>query len=351
MLALNKVFSVRNPLQGELVEFVRSSGFSCPHMDILIRDLVCLLGNYREEDVPLFPEVFVMLSVLDLKGLAPGTERLRIGAASLDDRAATTILKNCATLAVRGWAIYVAKVSEKTAEFGLFRALRYTFAAHAAELMVQGDGTNPAILIRNRGYMVVALRNARAEEFTAAFTSAPATESPFSRHVTMLTQAACSSMADSACEPFLPYMQRLLLDQLQRCHGTLLAVYAPPTDGACPVQFSDGVWLSAPLDLATAYATATNTKNADSLAALQANEALLAGMLNSDGVVVFGTNGTVLGYRIFLKPDAQEKEAASHKGGGRRRTFELMRGRLGTEFKAAFCCSQDGETECARLGS
>jgi len=45
-------------------------------------------------------------------------------------------------------------VSEKTAEFGSFRALRYTFAATAAELMVQGDGTNPAILNRNRGYMV-----------------------------------------------------------------------------------------------------------------------------------------------------------------------------------------------------
>ena len=47
-------------------------------------------------------------------------------------------------------------------------------------------------------------------------------------------------------------------------------------------------------------------------------------MVRSDGVVVFATNGSVVGYRIFLKPNDEEKKELPDKGGGRRRTFALM---------------------------
>jgi hypothetical protein len=128
-----RAFSIRTPLQGELVEFTRSSGFECTHTDVLVRDLTCLLSSYREEDVPLFPEVFVLFSPTDVAGLAPGTTRIKIGEVGLDDKAASTILKNCASLAARGWAIYMAKVAEKRMEFGLFRAQRHSYSTAAAE--------------------------------------------------------------------------------------------------------------------------------------------------------------------------------------------------------------------------
>ena len=106
------------------------------------------------------------------------------------------------------------------------------------------------------------------------------------------------------------------------------------------------MWLSSPIDLAGAHRRAVEGKDAQSLADLQASEALLGGMISSDGVVVFGTNGTILGYRIFLKPLDEEKKDLPEKGGGRRRTYALMQRRLGNELKATFFRSQDGETEC-----
>src|SRR5438093_11334161 len=124
-------FSIRGPLQGELVDFLKSSGFDCAHITELVRDLTCLLGSYREEDVPLFPDVFVLPSPESVGSLSPGTQRIIVGSAPLST-AAQQVLKDCATLAVRGWAVYVAKIADNTAQFGVFRSLIHPFAPSAA---------------------------------------------------------------------------------------------------------------------------------------------------------------------------------------------------------------------------
>jgi hypothetical protein len=67
-------------------------------------------------------------------------------------------------------------------------------------------------------------------------------------------------------------------------------------------------------------------------------------MIDSDGVVVFGSDGSVLGYHVFLQPNDEEKLNVPEFGGGRRRTFGLMRIRLNAVFSAVFFRSQDGET-------
>ena len=83
----------------------------------------------------------------------------------------------------------------------------------------------------------------------------------------------------------------------------------------------------------TAYSQAHSSKDADSLSDLQATEALIEGMLNSDGVVVFGTNGTILAYRVILTSTNDEKVNLPDSGGGRRRTYELMKSRIGTRLR------------------
>lgn len=351
MLA-DKAFSIRTPLQGELLDFVRGSGFDCTYIDGLIRDLVCLLGSYREEDVALFPEVFILPGVEGVASLAPGTQRIPVGLRQLVEGAGASILKDCANLAVDGWAVYVARLKGEAkppqVEFGLFRALKHAYAASAEESMLVD--ALPAILIRNRGLLIVEVRNSKQQTFTASFTSAPAARSAFAKDVALFSGEVCAGLPTDKAKQFVPYLQRLLLDLLQHCHGTLLAAHEPPTDGKCPESLSDGVWLSPPLDLAAVHSEATLIKDAESLATLQAYESLLKGMINSDGVVVFGTDGTLLGYRIFLKPSDEEKKTASHKGGGRRRTYELMNSRLGVSLKAAFFRSQDGATECQKAG-
>jgi hypothetical protein len=155
-----KVFSIRSPLQGELLDFLKSSGFECAHTTELVRDLTCSLASYREEDVLLFPDVFVLPSVDAVASLSPGTQRVILGKAALSN-GAEKILKDCASLAVRGWAVYVAKTAEDHAEYGVFRSLMHSFAMSAEETMAEGPNASPTVLIRNRGRLVVELRNAK----------------------------------------------------------------------------------------------------------------------------------------------------------------------------------------------
>lgn len=343
-----KCFSIRNPLQGELKDFLETSGFASSHVHSLVRDLTCLLAGYREEDVPLYPEVFVVPSSDTIASISPGTQRVPLRTVKLSD-GAERILKDGASLAVSGWAIYVVvETGDNVAEYGVFRSRVHSFAMSAEETMTDFDETSPCLIIRNRGRLVVELHNTKQETFTATFTAAEATKSQLAGHVADFASVVSTSSAEDVRERFATYLARTLLDFLQHCHGTLLAAHVPPKNSEPPELLTDGVWLKDPLDLAGVYQVAVESSDAQSLAVLQAYESLLIGMIASDGVVVFGTNGTLLGYRVFLKPTEEEKKSLPDKGGGRRRTYALMEQRLGEQLKAALFRSQDGDTECRK---
>ncbi len=341
-------FSIRNPLQGELFDFLKSSGFESTHITELVRDLTCLLASYREEDVSLFPEVFILPSPDVISLLSPGTKRIILGNLTFNSDAAPRILKDAASLATGGWAVYVVKTAEQTAEYGVFRALTHSFATGAEEAMLETKAQSPVVLIRNRGRLVVELRNAKGQVFTACFTSAAPSESVFAKNVLEFASVAASAVSADQVGSFVNYLSRLLADLLQHCHGALLAAHVPTQDGRPTDALKDGLWLPDPIDFAVHHATAVKANDAQSLSTLQSLENLLEGMVRSDGVVVFATNGSVVGYRIFLKPNDEEKKELPDKGGGRRRTFALMQRRLGTSLRAAFFKSHDGDTECAR---
>jgi len=71
-------YSIRESLQGALHDFVRSSGFENVHLEEMIREFVGLLAAYREEDLPLFPEVYLFSSPNGLTALAPSTTRITL---------------------------------------------------------------------------------------------------------------------------------------------------------------------------------------------------------------------------------------------------------------------------------
>jgi hypothetical protein len=244
--------------------------------------------------------------------------------------------------------MYVAAIGEDQAEYGVFRSRMHSFATSAEEAMTDYDEDSPCLIVRNRGRLVVELLNTKKETFTATFTAAEATTSQLAGHVVDFALVVSSSLTADLQERFAAYLARALLNLLQHCHGTLLAAHVTPENREAPEPLSDGVWLTIPLDLAGAYRDAVGSSDAESLAVLQAYESLLSGMIASDGVVVFGTNGTLLGYRVFLKPTEEEKKSLPDRGGGRRRTYALMEQRLGEQLKAALFRSQDGDTECKK---
>jgi hypothetical protein len=338
-------YSIRQSLQGALEDFVRDSGFTCIYLEALIREFVGLLAAYREEGAPLFPEVFVFASPDGLTALAPSDYHLRAGCAPLKTVCAGDILNTCAALAVDGWAVFVVKEGELI-RYGLFRSMRHSFATAAEESMRDLGKEAPIILIRNRGHLVVDLSSTVNSRFTVALTTTPAQPSPLEADVSKFVDVVCSQMEETAS--FKAYLRRTLASILQDCHGTLLAVVENKPGVSDEASLSDGIWTTPGVRLAELHKSAVETGTADALAALQGAEALVAGMVDSDGVVVFGTDGSVLAFRVFLKPDDKEKAQIPDKGGGRRRTFELMKLRLQTIFRAVFFRSQDGETMCER---
>jgi hypothetical protein len=347
---MTQAFSIRQSLQGALQDFVRQSGFSCVLTEETVRELVCLLASYREENVLLFPEVFVVDKLDALNSLAPGLQRLAVRSDTLGAALAAKMLKDCASLASGGWAVYVAKTGETSAEYGMIRAQRHSFARSAEESMLNLGNAAPVLLVRNRGHLVVELRNSNGARYTVALTSTPAAPSPLSTNVERFVQAA-AGVAEEDRVRFVPYLVRLLTELLQRCHGTLLAVFDFSESGLPPPSLADGVWLKPAISLAAMHAAAVRESSADALADLQSVELLLSGMINSDGVVVFDAKGGILAYRVFLKPEDSERRNLPEVGGGRRRAYELMQLRIGTVFKAVLIRSQDGETDCKGINS
>lgn len=343
-----EAFSIRTILHGFLHEFVESSGFKCVDTENLIRDIVSLLASYREEDVPLFPDVYVLSNPNDLRTLAPSVGSLKLGQLSPDEGTAGKILKTAAGLADGGWAIYVAKRDEHCFEYGVFRSQRHSFATSAEEVMRDLGESSPVVVLRNRGHLTVEICNTKAESSTVSLTSATPSSSTFAKDVDELVQAASLDVKPENVDQFSAYLSRVLTGLLQKCHGALIAVLDNPGDQN-RTRMRDGVWLHPELDLPKCHAEAIAVGTAETLADLQAVESLFAGMINSDGVVVLGTNGTIRAFRVFLTPTATEKRKIEDKGGGRRRTFSLMKLRVQEGLlRAAFFRSQDGVTECQR---
>jgi len=344
--AVSDAYSIRSSLQGALHDFVRRSGFENVHLEEMIRELVGMLASYREEDSPLYPEVFVFSSSNGLTALAPSSTQLTLGSAQLIADSANAVVKKCAPLAASGWAIFVVK-EEKSIRFGVFRSIRHALALGAEESMLGLGAEEPVMLIRNRGHLTVELRNTVGDRFTATLTTTPATASALESHVDTFAIAATGAVSD--CADFRAYLKRLLTDALQRCHGTLLGVVAANEHDNLDTTLQDAVRPIPRIRLAELQQSAVKTGTADALADLIAAENLLRGMVNSDGVVVFGNDGSIVAFHVFLKPNDAEATKLPDSGGGRRRTYELMRLRLGATFKAVFFRSQDGETRCERF--
>ena len=191
--------------------------------------------------------------------------------------------------------------------FGLFWD---SSATGAEEAMLGLGNSQPVLLIRNRGHLTVDLLSTSGDQFTASLRTAVAQASLLQNHVEQFV--ASVAVAAREKDSFQPYLRRLIMELLQHCHGTLLAVIAP-TEGR-DASLSDGVWLERPISLSEAHEGALKSRTAEDLSRLQGCEALLRGMIDGDGIVGFSSDGCILGYRIFLKPDVNEIRQTPNAG-------------------------------------
>ena len=340
---MSEVYSIRDSLQGSLQTFVRNSGLDSTFLEELIRDFVVLLAAYREEDVPMFPSVFVAYRREDLSSILTTGKPVQLGSVDRTGGPASTILKDCAPLAREGWAVFVHIDDKDIAYYGVFRSARHSLSTGADEVIADLGDSVKLVMLRNCGHQSVEIYNTSRNKLTAVLKVATSAYSALDAHISLFVRTMTAGVAESY--ELQAYLKRVITGIVQHCHGTLLAVMHADDDKNSS-NTPSGVIPQPCINFADLHAEAMKLRDADSLADLRAAEVLLEGMIGSDGIVVFGNDATVKAYRSFIKPNPEEEVKIGTEGGARRRTFALMKLRLSDRYLGAFYRSQDGDTKC-----
>ena len=339
--------TIRESLLGYVSAYFNGGNINCGLTQQVGCELVALLAAYREEERKLYPQVSLIGPFDDdpLRALAPGSRPLMIGKATDAEgvrQAAVSSLKNCATLAIEGWCVYVRRVSDGF-EFGLFHGAAESYSAGAEEALVVSK--LPAVLLRHSAENTVEIIDGHGGRLEISLTTAAPSGKPMSGHVDEFAMAACSEVPKDQREQAVGYLSRVITDCLRGSHGALLAC-APSKKPLDRSKLSDGVVLSDPIPLVQTMLTAIKGKRAAEATLLRSQESLLRGMIGSDGVTVFGTVGSIRAFRIFVQQTGTKKAAGSPvSGGARSRAFAVLRDYVGTSLKAALFRSQDGRME------
>jgi hypothetical protein len=341
--------TIREHLLGMVANHLSGGAINCGVTHQVGCELVSLLAAYREEERRLFPQVYLIGpggSDL-LRVLAPGSTPLPIGESHEGDGArqvAVAVLKNCATLAVDGWCVYIRRRAEGF-DFGLFRPSAEFYSAGAEEaLMASGL---PAVLLRHSAENTVEIINGNGGRLEISLTTAMPSNRTMNGQIFEFAAAACSDVAEEVRKQAAGYLARILTDCLRGGHGSLLAAVSHK-EQLDRNKLSDGIVLAEPIPLVQTMLAAVRSTAAAEAALLRSQEALLRGMIASDGVTVLGTDGSIRAFRIFVqKTDNSPGTRQFSPGGARSRAFAVLRSYVGSALRAALFRSQDGRMEVA----
>jgi hypothetical protein len=145
-------------------------------------------------------------------------------------------------------------------------------------------------------------------------------------------------------EQALGFYERLFIKVLQAGHGTLAAVM-PSTRRVLPQTLRDGIQLGQPIAIAQYIEDVVAKGDSESNTRLNAIGALISGMLLSDGITLFASDGSVRAFNTFIKHPRRQAEHGARFGGARRRTFDLPCTMIDTSLTGVFMQSQDGRVE------
>jgi hypothetical protein len=342
-------WTVREALLGMVANYLNGGAITCKITQQVGCELVALLSTYREEERRLFPQVYLIgpnQSDL-LRALAPGSTPLNIGETLDADgarQAALAALKNCATLAIDGWCVYVRR-RDGGFDFGLFRPSAERYSSGAEEALAASG--LPALLLRHSAANTVEIINGNGARLEISLTTAAPSSKTMSGQVSEFSAAACSDVPDESRVQATGYLARILTDCLRGSHGTLLAA-VPHKRRLDRKKFSDGVVLDQPIPLIQSMLAAVRAQTIAEVSLLRSQESLLRGMIGSDGVTVLGTDGSIRAFRLFVQK-TERRTTTNHPGpgGARSRAFAILRSYVGNSLRAALYRSQDGRMEVA----
>lgn len=337
-----KSISFRSHLQSNTADLLTKANVDCTYTVRLIIALVSQLAAYTEEGTPLAPAVFICNSVDRLIGMAGSGEKVTLSGAIGSTDAAPKILKVAAPLCTGGWNIYIERKEDgRQCTFGVFSGPNDPSSLSVDQLVLgEIDTSFPVIRISQNVVNKVEVRVGASEAIEFRFNDDVDADIQEARSIIRRLAHSSTKSAPDAAGSFCEFMERLLIQSVRKCHGTLIAVVLPGTTDI-PEALMDVVKLQTPIDLYERYRLHIDEgKSAISVGRLHGASELLAGFVNSDGITVLGTDGKILGYRAFISSNA-----GVSSGGARSRAFAALSGLVGGSLDCAFFRSQDGRID------
>jgi hypothetical protein len=330
-LATNITF--RTQLIGGVAEFCAGCGlplFSKP------LNLVAL-ARYKEEGIRLTPQVYISSDITSLTAMLPDGERVKVGETSANAIGIKEALKRTAPLAMDGWSIYLQ--DQERIEYGVFRGSGNPLSVAIDDVLLKDVDPLTVVKVFGIAEECVEVRASNGN-YHHVFLDHRKDDTPpplqYLDRLVAATTARCGTDSREALESFL---KKLLFTAMRESHGCVIAVTNMRRAPAFLAH--DGVILEVPIDF---YRFVGQLRKGEIDSNVLSNKgALLKGMLNSDGIILFDEKARLLGYNCFVKV----KHEAGVVGGARRRAFAALVAKLNKGLTAAFMQSQDGWTEFA----
>jgi len=338
-----KPVSIRPLLLGESVVFLGQENMNCLITQDGLVELISQLVYYKEEGKSLHPEIYIFDEMHMVQKVLPLSQFCTIGEGAKTKETMLIALKKCAPLTEGGWAIYILRKVD-TFQYGVFKAGSTILSVSISETLIDaGTDELKAILIHQVAERLIEVKGVTADSLIISFGSQDGSRKSPLENQEKFINAILKDVKPDLKEQAKNFFKKLFLEVLQKGHGTLACVINSKKK-ELPKKLSDGITLPVKIDVVKTISDLLEQNDLQANSVLEGQFSLISGMMQSDGITVFKSNGTVVAYNVFVKhPEKVLKTSTS--GGARSRTFITISELIGSGIEAAYLQSQDGNIE------
>jgi hypothetical protein len=339
-----QIVSFRHLLTGAMREFLESQEMGSAAFADDVSELIVTLSGYREEGAALFPAVFFCDDLACLLEHLGGSDPVVVGAGARGPLTMRRALKVCAPLGKGAWSVFLVRHADGY-EYGVFRVDDFVLIASAlSRLRALRDPGLRLLGVVQLAENILEVRSCCGDGRLVHLSGARTDVMPATTFLIELVGALTRDVPAEVRPETGAFFRRVLIDALRSTHGSLIAVLPHGARDVGP--FADGLLLAAPLDVAGRVARWRAERSAAARSDVQGLAQLLAGMISADGITLLASDGSIVGYNVFLHPGPTARDDESALGGARQRTFRALSSEVGRTLVAAFVRSQDGYAEC-----
>jgi hypothetical protein len=337
------LLSFRHLLNDAMLGFLAGEHLVNPALAECLAELIVSLSSYREEGAALFPRVFLTEKLEALLDSVSGQDAIRVGHGTLGWETVRLALKACAPLAQNNWYVWLEAGRDNRLCYGIFRNDASPLATTPMEALRQSRAPERKLVgVLQLADNIIELCGASGHcRYVYLSGVRPDVRLP-SRVVADMVASVTRHVSNDVRTETEHFFRTVFWGVMMSAHGSLVAVLPAGTDWH-PL-FEDGIRLEQPLTPVTRIREFRSSADSKVLASLGAQASMIQSLTGVDGITVLRSDGAVLGYNVFIRPE--QSVWGAQVGGARKRTFSALCRPVGTELVAAFCRSQDGFAEC-----